>query len=101
MIRYDGRKVRVVEAKCKVMEYEGEMKKLDCSKDPVIQISGEEERIGEHKREYSIVRAHVRTSAKKPYCPSILVDTISMSWTLDLDVIAVTSVADLSLEDRN
>jgi hypothetical protein len=31
----------------------------DCSEDTVIQVSGEEERIGEQKVEYSIVRAHV------------------------------------------
>jgi hypothetical protein len=58
---YDGRKVRVVEAKCKVMDYEGEMKNGDCGEDTVIQMSREEERIGEQKREYSIVLAHVHT----------------------------------------
>lgn len=39
----------------------------------------------------------IRTSAKNPYCPSILVLTISISCTLLFDVIAVTRVAVLSL----
>ena len=42
----------------------------------------------------------VRTSAKNPYCPSILVLTISISCTLLFDVIAVTRVAVLSLSRK-
>lgn len=48
-----------VKVKCKVMEYEGEIKKGDCSNNTEIQISGEE-RIGGQKGRNDIVRTRIR-----------------------------------------
>lgn len=84
----DGRKVRVVEAKRKIMDYQGEMKG-DCSGDTVIQISGEEERIGEQKGEYSIVRAHVHrhidtyTCTRTYLCQETVLPKHSSGYNID------------------
>ena len=50
------------------------------------------------KYKYIDLYTYVHTSAKKPYCPSILVLTISTNCILLFDVMAVTRVLDLSLQ---